>query len=54
MMHKLSLQQAKRRFIKFGTCFCDPEYFTIAEIPKTNIVLTNCGVCGKQHNKQTT
>ena len=43
---------ARLRFQKFGYCVCDPEFRVTSKPRGTDIVLTNCGVCGKEHDRK--
>lgn len=38
--------EARSRYARFGTC--DHEFKDVARIPKTNIALVDCSVCGKR------
>lgn len=47
-----TLEQARSRFLKFGHCDCELEFRVTSQPLQTDIVLTNCGVCGKEHDRK--
>ncbi len=52
MMSQLALKDAKTRFLKFGFCKHDPEFIVTSKPRGTNVTLTNCGVCGKEYDRE--
>lgn len=47
MMAKLTLQEAKNRFAKFGFCTHDPAWETKCNIPNSNVEQIICKACNK-------
>ena len=51
-MHQHLLEQARARFLKFGHCDCELEFRVTCQPLQTDIVLTSCGVCGKEYDRK--
>ena len=51
MEYEHSLLYAKMLFLRTGDCLHKEEFRVISKPPRTNITLTNCGVCGKEYGR---
>jgi len=47
-MIKLTLQQAKDRFIEFGECSHDRRFYKTFVPYKCDVEITDCGICGQR------
>lgn len=47
-MNKLTFTQSRARFAKFGRCEHDEQFNTTVQIPKTNVFIKNCKICGHE------
>jgi len=48
---ELSRQESTGRFATTGQCFHEPVFETESNIPGTDIIIVNCGVCGYEKRR---
>jgi len=52
MIDNLALYNAKMHFLSTGYCKHSPEFMVTCHPRETNVTLTNCGVCGKEYDRE--